>query len=197
MGSSPRVRGKLPRGRNSIRKPGLIPACAGKTHAAPRHRCSPRAHPRVCGENRFNTDALLRDDGSSPRVRGKLLELGAEDDREGLIPACAGKTSWKSSTPWPWWAHPRVCGENEYIDRCGHCVSGSSPRVRGKLPRPDRRVRSHGLIPACAGKTPPPPGAACRRRAHPRVCGENDRMIMDLGDPGGSSPRVRGKPPAP
>ena len=50
-GSSPRVRGK--RVVQSIRRdrPGLIPACAGKTVQAMPGVLEARAHPRVCGEN--------------------------------------------------------------------------------------------------------------------------------------------------
>ena len=70
-GSSPRVRGKL-RGRPGGRHDdGLIPACAGKTCVAGHAVRRRGAHPRVCGENRFDTDPLA-DGGSSPRVRGKL-----------------------------------------------------------------------------------------------------------------------------
>ena len=51
VGSSPRVRGKLPGPVQRDRQRRLIPACAGKTalirSAAPDHW----AHPRVCGEN--------------------------------------------------------------------------------------------------------------------------------------------------
>ena len=52
LGSSPRVRGKLPVFLNSGLVRGLIPACAGKTGCRFRSRCLRRAHPRVCGENK-------------------------------------------------------------------------------------------------------------------------------------------------
>ena len=51
-----------------------------------------------------------------------------------------------------------------------------------------------GLIPACAGKTVTIGAFFLAIRAHPRVCGENLR-ILGLDDQLlGSSPRVRGKP---
>ena len=71
VGSSPRVRGKPARAGLGRALPGLIPACAGKTirRFAPA-RPQP-AHPRVCGENISCVSEQVRNDGSSPRVRGK------------------------------------------------------------------------------------------------------------------------------
>ena len=71
----------------------LIPACAGKTLDSADWSLDNRAHPRVCGENTVALRAMLPASGSSPRVRGKP-PLTRERPREaGLIPACAGKTS--------------------------------------------------------------------------------------------------------
>ena len=50
-GSSPRVRGKPRAGLQEAARRGLIPACAGKTSCGSARSSSPRAHPRVCGEN--------------------------------------------------------------------------------------------------------------------------------------------------
>ena len=72
LGSSPRVRGKLPVFLNSGLVRGLIPACAGKTGCRFRSRCLRRAHPRVCGENIGLLFGIQSGGGSSPRVRGKL-----------------------------------------------------------------------------------------------------------------------------
>ena len=111
-GSSPRVRGKLNVWQNLQARVGLIPACAGKTPWRLRTLNRVAAHPRVCGEN---VDALRRAGwgiGSSPRVRGKPVSKTALKGRNGLIPACAGKTSGFRVSVGPSRAHPRVCGEN-------------------------------------------------------------------------------------
>ena len=50
-----------------------------------------------------------------------------------------------------------------------------------------------GLIPACAGKTLAPAFGLCPFSAHPRVCGENNRISVNSLLHLGSSPRVRGK----
>ena len=50
------------------------------------------AHPRVCGENGESQLHGGQRAGSSPRMRGKLLECFRMLSRFGLIPAYAGKT---------------------------------------------------------------------------------------------------------
>ena len=92
-GSSPRGRGKPPRG---CHRPGarrLIPARAGKTC---RHRYlpeSPRAHPRAGGENPAMLGSSLQLFGSSPRGRGKRAYSTPTIFSQRLIPARAGKTA--------------------------------------------------------------------------------------------------------
>ena len=172
---------------------GLIPACAGKTKQDYQPTQYTPAHPRVCGENHAGMVRAAWELGSSPRVRGKLVCWRVSRVLAGLIPACAGKTvrlcaAWRLA-----WAHPRVCGENAVCELHFVKFSGSSPRVRGKLPTPSERQADNRLIPACAGKTigryqPSLPG-----RAHPRVCGENFEATRREVAEKGSSPRVRGK----
>ena len=193
-GSSPRVRGKPASRTDRPTRLGLIPACAGKTHAMSRTRRSGSAHPRVCGEN--SVRATTRQDyrGSSPRVRGKRWSGTSDPPGARLIPACAGKTPRPGPRARRGAAHPRVCGENRDDWARRSARSGSSPRVRGKHLRTGPRRLLVGLIPACAGKTPTPPSWSCStRRAHPRVCGENTASAVTRAGAAASSPRVRGK----
>ena len=192
-GSSPRVRGKLVFASAAVHIDGLIPACAGKTLIRASRGRSRTAHPRVCGENSLIRHSPMQRQGSSPRVRGKHKLTAPRSTTNGLIPACAGKTSTRHNRTCRNRAHPRVCGENLRIPLSRPETAGSSPRVRGKqgiviLPR-----RFIGLIPACAGKTRRRPHAHRPRRAHPRVCGENRAGFIQTGGEQGSSPRVRGK----
>ena len=92
----------------------LIPARAGKTLWVPIGAALPWAHPRACGENGLEGLNQACRDGSSPRVRGKLLLGGLVGDVPGLIPARAGKTWGRGSTSSSRWAHPRACGENAF-----------------------------------------------------------------------------------
>ena len=173
-GSSPRVRGKLPRRAGQRTQVGLIPARAGKTRSAHRHASGRRAHPRACGENQ-----------GRGRVRPHPM---------GLIPARAGKTSGPAPLSSLLPAHPRACGENTGLSQAAARSPGSSPRVRGKPRwRPDLRAPPR-LIPARAGKTSPGPRRCAVRGAHPRACGENSRAPIESFFNWGSSPRVRGKP---
>ena len=132
LGSSPRVRGKRPRGRVCAYRGGLIPACAGKTAGAGAAAAKAWAHPRVCGENAFPSSSPPLDMGSSPRVRGKPSGSFYLRFHVGLIPACAGKTETRLLTCQLVVAHPRVCGENSRTMRISSHDAGSSPRVRGK-----------------------------------------------------------------
>ena len=74
-----------------------------------------------------------------------------------------------------------------------HRLSGSSPRGRGKQARVGAQVDGYGLIPAWAGKTPPPSSAPSLQAAHPRVGGENSGWATAAARSSGSSPRGRGK----
>ena len=112
VGSSPRVRGKRPPAKRVHARPGLIPACAGKTDPHGYSRLSVAAHPRVCGENAAPAAPASLSPGSSPRVRGKLFVENSRRLLFGLIPACAGKTRNAVILPSRSRAHPRVCGEN-------------------------------------------------------------------------------------
>ena len=196
-GSSPRVRGKRGHALDEVRHARLIPACAGKTRACIWLVRSWSAHPRVCGENYLHFGVCSGGLGSSPRVRGKHPPSPAKAGGLRLIPACAGKTRSPPGRLPGQRAHPRVCGENEYV--CDPVVRrlGSSPRVRGKHPGAWRYPVIVGLIPACAGKTLLRDSTHGHYRAHPRVCGENASLEAERSCSRGSSPRVRGKQPAP
>ena len=152
-GSSPRVRGKLKSMFSAAKNAGLIPACAGKTQPGSPKPAGQRAHPRVCGENGPVPAPRVEVGGSSPRVRGKPLRSNPRLVVKGLIPACAGKTSFDPKVMWGMSAHPRVCGENSKQRFLRHGHAGSSPRVRGKLILKRSKSQSRRLIPACAGKT--------------------------------------------
>ena len=193
-GSSPRVRGKHCPTPPIWRASGLIPACAGKTNRITGPVSRIRAHPRVCGENHATRKSKPKERGSSPRVRGKPMSPVRPAGLNGLIPACAGKTTRTASSGRSSRAHPRVCGENWCARQGWQREKGSSPRVRGKQLFTRRPLRWWRLIPACAGKTPAVVPRPDSGRAHPRVCGENVVGEFEEVSGAGSSPRVRGKP---
>ena len=64
--------------------------------------------------------------------------------------------------------------------------------MRGTLLFLFGRRRGGGIIPAYAGNTSSPQAATCRRRDHPRVCGEHAVDVAVVASVSGSSPRMRG-----
>ena len=174
LGSSPRVRGRRGVGVDEILVGGLIPASAGQTTK--------------------RTPEDWSHAGSSPRVRGRRSMSSSSGSESGLIPASAGQTNvcatWRLTAT----AHPRECGADCFPPCGGVRLSGSSPRVRGRLGRWFVGRGRGGLIPASAGQTEQERAAAEAARAHPRECGADCTATEPLSIPAGSSPRVRGRP---
>ena len=147
----------------------------------------------MCGADVGEVSGGDGGEGSSPRVRGRRFGWGGVFVRAGLIPACAGQTRRGASRLTPPTAHPRVCGADCPASEMWWPLRGSSPRVRGRRPRHERRRDPHGLIPACAGQTFPILFVLLAVQAHPRVCGADDSTGYAMEIDGGSSPRVRGR----
>ncbi len=191
-GSSPRARGaRLPRAQ-ARRVRGLIPACAGSTVTIAHPASATAAHPRVRGEHRAVLPECRGEEGSSPRARGALGGRASRRRAGGLIPACAGSTG-RPGIPAPRGrAHPRVRGEHQDRGSASAADVGSSPRARGARQGLFELPHLSGLIPACAGSTPPPRRSSRAIRAHPRVRGEHVEDLAVDQIPAGSSPRARG-----
>ena len=151
-------------------------------------------HPRACGANDHPTCGKVSENGSSPRVRGKLVRVLGRVALGRIIPARAGQTRepYRAFGRRP--DHPRACGANVVGDLMHVPVYGSSPRVRGK---PDRVVRVPDvgrIIPARAGQTMRHRPPNHEHADHPRACGANCFSRTGASAGSGSSPRVRGKP---
>ena len=193
QGSSPLTQGK-PHGHPvRARRPGLIPAHAGKTGGDLRGELLEGAHPRSRGENEIVIALVRSGTGSSPLTRGKPGPCRARARSCGLIPAHAGKTSIRSLRSTIFRAHPRSRGENRMICRSAAARRGSSPLTRGKLRHEQRLPARDRLIPAHAGKTRSSSSSTSTRRAHPRSRGENRTVTLYARGDLGSSPRRRGK----
>ena len=131
--------------------------------------------------------------GSSPLTRGKHPHHARNDQRTGLIPAHAGKTSSPGVPCCASWAHPHSRGENIITGIIGVLSEGSSPLTRGKLSCCLPVLPVHGLIPAHAGKTSPTCNATPTTWDHPRSRGENRSCCSRGRAMSGSSPLTRGK----
>ena len=177
-GSSPRMRGKLPR-EDAKSMPRLD-------------------HPRACGANVVESFGEFCGHGSSPRMRGKRNHPADLTVEYRIIPAHAGQTSATISIPSNATDHPRACGANTVESTNSHENDGSSPRMRGKRAWGKRAWGKEEndferIIPAHAGQTGPAISPTVPRSDHPRACGANGVPLMALLDENGSSPRMRGK----
>ena len=191
-GSSPHVRGAQFRGEFVDHLVGIIPACAGSTTGVAASAKVTRDHPRMCGEHGRLATMPCRSPGSSPHVRGAQRLERQSCSLSGIIPACAGSTSWETLRRSSIRDHPRMCGEHELGDFAAFLDQGSSPHVRGARRRQQDHPGSQGIIPACAGSTSRPPDLHTVPRDHPRMCGERPLVTSSASPSAGSSPHVRG-----
>ena len=192
-GSSPRMRGKRRLVREQHHRIRIIPAHAGQTASGrPEASCS-ADHPRACGANKSLSRMSPLRNGSSPRMRGKLLRCRIGQDRHRIIPAHAGQTGGAVRPPRRCPDHPRACGANSTLQKLIRALAGSSPRMRGKpsATAPWRTITR--IIPAHAGQTPWIPVPLLRHPDHPRACGANLAHAFGNLFAIGSSPRMRGK----
>ena len=92
LGSPPRVRGKGACAERVPRHNRITPACAGKSSISIVTSRLPWDHPRVCGEKYQPESMILSFAGSPLRVRGKDDHRLQRVIRDGITPACAGKS---------------------------------------------------------------------------------------------------------
>ena len=126
-------------------------------------------------------------------MRGKEVGQGAVERRDGITPACAGKSTQYFPACSCIWDHPRVCGEKCLIASHTFSKWGSPPRVRGKGVGAARIGCGVGITPACTGKRCGCSRRLPERRDHPRVCGEKYGPSAPGLRRWGSPPRVQGK----
>ena len=86
-----------------------------------------------------------------------------------------------------------MCGEKAQRARGLNLILGSPPHVRGKEDRRTHTHKTHGITPACAGKSRIHRVCTDRHRDHPRMCGEKDFKSAHPSQQLGSPPRMRGK----
>ena len=195
-GSSPLVRGQPELVLDPVERVRIIPARAGPTG---RRSCrwSWRAdHPRSCGANADQRMAVDDMNGSSPLVRGQPNHRQNTRWHYRIIPARAGPTWAATRRPRPSSDHPRSCGANDAALAVIGCVGGSSPLVRGQRSSRISPACVRRIIPARAGPTSSERHAPSTMTDHPRSCGANAVGLISAPFRGGSSPLVRGQPPA-
>ena len=111
----------------------------------------------------------------------------------GITPAYAGKSiHYDLHQPIPG-DHPRVCGEKFFNVSSVWSLTGSPPRMRGKVMRRFSASAVGGITPAYAGKRLLRQLRHITSRDHPRVCGEKSGRRGLRVRQWGSPPRMRGK----
>ena len=146
----------------------------------------------MCGEHAFSQCQPRTQAGSSPHVRGALIQTVMSVIQQGIIPACAGSTYMRLSSRRATRDHPRMCGEHNPLALKRYALTGSSPHVRGALDSAIVAASNVGIIPACAGSTRPRQSRSRQGWDHPRMCGEHTAVQRAINAGVGSSPHVRG-----
>ena len=126
-------------------------------------------------------------------MRGKAKQRGVSFRFCGITPAYAGKRALPCRWPYRRRDHPRVCGEKcgLYLILLG--ITGSPPRMRGKVMGRACTCTRAGITPAYAGKRLGLCFFDGGREDHPRVCGEKATSQTKTEQVKGSPPRMRGK----
>ena len=86
-------------------------------------------------------------------MRGKLTSGDASVSCDRITPAYAGKTGAEAVFGEYAEDHPRGCGENSHSPNKYRTLSGSPPRMRGKLEEDINICKFKRITPADAGKT--------------------------------------------
>ena len=111
----------------------------------------------------------------------------------GITPAHAGKSDGVTVVGPVYSDHPRACGEKPQLQSSMVTVTGSPPRMRGKVCRQPTDQNNFGITPAHAGKRSGRTFFRRPTRDHPRACGEKAHIVCANDKFEGSPPRMRGK----
>ena len=152
-GSPPLARGKAPGKELLMSCTRITPACAGKRFAKDADTSPEEDHPRLRGEKDSTSVLSVVYRGSPPLARGKESLSVVNNFRNGITPACAGKSGYVDTIIPPHRDHPRLRGEKPPLFRFFILSIGSPPLARGKG-RTKYFIRAAcGITPACAGKS--------------------------------------------
>ena len=91
QGSPPRMRGKEVDGFGLARGLGITPAYAGKSARVDERGQGRKDHPRICREKKCPKAWCIGQQGSPPRMRGKVSVKEVKNAIKRITPAYAGK----------------------------------------------------------------------------------------------------------
>ncbi len=135
--------------------------------------------------------------GSSPRLRGLLLDDVTLIIVRPVVPAPAGVAPLALRSSMSSNSRPRACGGCSATGMDRSTVRRSSPRLRGLLPHPGGLHLGRPVVPAPAGVAPQAARPPRRGHRRPRACGGYfEGKWVDITSVL-SSPRLRGLLPGP
>ena len=86
-------------------------------------------------------------------MRERHETSATNNNKNGITPACAGKTRHVNIAYKRDWDHPRMCGKDLAQGDPVRLFLGSPPHVRERQIARIEGGKKHGITPACAGKT--------------------------------------------
>ena len=131
--------------------------------------------------------------GSPPHARGRPKSRRAAHRRQGITPACAGKTFRGQRGLDHDGDHPRMRGEDMPSPFASPAAGGSPPHARGRLKSANTTKKERRITPACAGKTCPLTRNSISGQDHPRMRGEDGNLGVRRALLRGSPPHARGR----
>ena len=131
---------------------GSPPLARGKASIFFDDCCQLVDHPRLRGEKWDSAWYNPSNWGSPPLARGKDSAKTRQVHREGITPACAGKSHRSRKSRNAPRDHPRLRGEKKIFVFRRLRVWGSPPLARGKVFSGLSLVERARITPACAGK---------------------------------------------
>ena len=192
LGSPPHARGTAVLTSVKTAFAGITPACAGNRDRESVERDFNEDHPRMRGEQSSWQALHTYSRGSPPHARGTA---GFYHDRlrlDGITPACAGNRDFIRLARAEFGDHPRMRGEQGYVETLSKNPKGSPPHARGTVDVPGKRWVFEGITPACAGNSKIAKCAGSCEEDHPRMRGEQYRQVRNLNAQCGSPPHARG-----
>ena len=114
---------------------GSPPRMRGRCEVISIFLSSNRVHPRMCGDDFPTKIRFSFNQGSPPRMRGRLIATFYGHVPVGVTPAYAGTMATPVFSFFEAKGHPRVCGDNLLRTSYQHYITGSPPRMRGRLLR--------------------------------------------------------------
>ncbi len=143
------------------------------------------------GNNIPNIKAINTVVGSPPLAREQLFEFKRNRSWCRITPACAGTTGTDGYQCKRRQDHPRLRGNNDFFSSSSSPIWGSPPLAREQPTGSATQRVSQRITPACAGTTINPSADTSETGDHPRLRGNNPRLVNPAFASLGSPPLAR------